>query len=74
LLSSPVAHRNLYDNQISSIESGDFTGLGNLTALSGNAMHIGIIVLKFKFRHLPSNPLTLINVGAFLGLSKLTEL
>jgi hypothetical protein len=66
----------LHSNRISSIESGDFTGLGNLTELSVVMIrrNQNIMYSCERRRSLDSNPITLINVGAFSGLSELSTL
>ncbi len=66
----------MYSNKITSIERGDFTGLGNLTTLSDIAMLFIALVLRsyVAHRHLHWNQISSIESGGFAGLGNLTTL
>jgi hypothetical protein len=76
VLISPVTHRHLSINNISSIDSGDFTGLSSLTTLSVEKIRDIFVVLRSPVAHrsLDSNKISSIENGDFTGLDNLTRL
>jgi hypothetical protein len=68
--------RYLGHSQLTSIESGDFTGLGNLTTLFGLFLLRSCLVDDgmIGHRYLGHNQITSIESGDFLGLGNLTLL
>jgi hypothetical protein len=77
MLHSSVINRSLYNNRITSIPSGAFTGLGSLTSLFGHLdpLHEAIgINLRAIDRYLYNNQITSIPNEAFTGLGNLTKL
>ena len=68
--------RNLENNQITSIASGAFSGLGRMTELYlalRKCMNVAVVT-QWLCRFLHSNRITWIESGAFSGLGRLTEL
>ncbi len=70
-----IDYRDLYSNQITSIQSGGFLGLGKLATLSvASLLAIMLVSIRIIHRALNFNNLTSIESGAFLGLGNLTIL
>ena len=76
---TPTTYLDLSSNQITSVESGDFAGLGNLTSdcpptksrASNRCVHrAGNLTTLY----LSSNQITSLESGAFTGLGNLTSL
>ena len=65
----------MWHNQITSLASGAFSGLGNLTTLYAT-MHSQITrdIAMFAHRNLHANQITSIADGAFSGLGKLADM
>jgi hypothetical protein len=63
------------NNQITSIASGVFSGLGNLTFLYGVInRHVTDVILLCACRYLDNNRITLIASDSFNGLGRLNQL
>ncbi len=76
-LSHALCARDLTLNNITSIESGDFTGLGNLTSLSVTSTSLVIVLVLSSpviLRYLYSNKIASIESGDLTGLNSLTAL
>ncbi len=68
-------HRDLSSNDITSIATGVFTGLGKLTSLYVTVMSVSHACSRMvPHRSLNGNKLTSITSGAFTGLGNLASL
>ncbi len=74
---SSVMNRDMSYNQITSISNAAFTGLGNLTSLSGSMNPLCDVFVHYSSvmnRSLHYNQITSISKGVFAGLGNLTTL
>jgi hypothetical protein len=77
VLHQTVVNRDVQLNQITSIPNGAFTGLGSLTTLFGalvDPLKKNSYDFRALIRYFYSNPITLIDIGAFSTLSTLSTL